>query len=85
MAVVKKNGARLQASHGQNHRCFTKQFNQLVAKSGGQWVVISGGEVIRIGPKRLLTRMVQQAKMRHPGQTPLVAPIPTDKDLQCIL
>ena len=70
---------------GRNHRCFTRHFNRLVTRAGGQWVVIAGGQVIQIGPKRALTRMVGQAKARYPEDTPLVAPIPTDQDLQCIL
>ena len=51
----------------------------------GRWVVIAAGRIIRIGPKRSLKRMVKQAKTRYPDETPLVAPIPTDQDLQCIL
>ena len=76
-SVVVKNGA--------NHRCFTKHFNRLVTQAGGKWVVIAGGQVIRIGPKQALKRMVREAKVRYPDKTPLIAPIPTDQDLQCIL
>ena len=73
------------SGNGQNHRCFTKHFNRLVTQAGGQWVVIARGQVIEVGPKRSLKRMVKQAKARYPGETPLVAPIPTDQELQCIL
>ena len=73
------------STNGANHRCFTKQFNRLVTQAGGQWVVIAGGQVVRTGPKQTLKRMIKEAKARHPGDTPLVAPIPTDQDLQCIL
>ena len=76
-SVVIKNGA--------NHRCFTRNFNRLVTQAGGKWVVISAGQVIRIGPKQALKRMVREAKTRYPDKTPLIAPIPTDQDLQCIL
>jgi len=72
-------------TNGSNHYCFTKQFDRLVTQAGGQWVVIAGGQVIRIGPKRILKRMIKEAKARHPNDTPLVAPIPTDQDLQCVL
>jgi len=71
--------------NGRNHRCFTKHFNRLVARSGGQWVVIVDGRIAQIGPKSRLPRMVKQATARHPDAIPLVAPIPTDQDLQCIL
>ena len=73
------------STNGANHRCFTKQFNRLVAQAGGQWVVIAGGQVVRTGPKQVLKRMIKEAKARYPGDTPLAAPIPTDQDLQCIL
>lgn len=72
-------------ANGRNHRCFTRHFNRLVTRSGGRWVVIAGGHIVQVGPKRALKRMVEQAKTRHPNDTPLVAAIPTDQDLQCIL
>jgi len=75
----------LTSTNGANHRCFTRQFNRLVARAGGQWVVIAGGQVVRVGPKRTIKRMIQEAKARHPADTLLVAPIPTEQDLQCVL
>ena len=75
----------LRSSNGRNHRCFTQHFNRLVTRAGGQWVVIAGGKILRIGPKQALKRMVGEARRRYPEDTPLVAPIPTDQDLQCIL
>jgi len=73
------------STNGRNHRCFTKYFDRLVTQAGGKWVVIAAGQIIKIGPKQSLKRMVKQAKARYPNETPLVAPIPTDQDLQCIL
>ncbi len=71
--------------NGVNHQCFTKQFSRLSEQAGGRWVVIAGGHIVRIGSKHLLKRMVQQARAQYPNETPLVAPLPTEKDLQCIL
>ena len=71
--------------NGRNHLCFTRNFNRLVTRAAGQWVVIAGGQIVQIGPKRTLKRMVERVKAQHPDETPLVAPIPTDQDLQCIL
>ena len=71
--------------NGSNHQRFTKEFNRLAARAGGKWVVIAGGQVVQIGSKQSLKRMVKQARAQYPDETPLVAPLPTEKDLQCIL
>jgi len=76
-------GPRL--SNGRNHRCFTQHVDRLVTCAGGQWVVVAGGKILGIGPKRALKRMVRDARRRYPEDTPLVAPLPTDQDLPCVL
>ncbi len=73
------------SAHSRNHRCFTQYFSRLVAHMGGRWVVMAGGHILWIGPKQSLKRMVSEARTRYPEDTPLVAPIPTDQDLQHIL
>ena len=68
-----------------NDECFRKNFAELVEQHGGEWVVIAGGEIVGIGPEEQVSEMSQKAQELHPNDTPLLAPIPTADDVECIL
>lgn len=68
-----------------NDACFRKHFKKLVAQHGGEWVVIAGGEIVAVGPEESVSEMRQKARDLHPDDTPLVSPIPTPEDIECIL
>jgi len=71
--------------YNKNDEYFSKHFNQLVKKYGGEWIVIAGGRKIGIGDKSQLKALVDQARKRFPKDTPLVSPIPREDEIQCIL
>ena len=62
-----------------------KNLKKLMAHHGGEWIVISGGQPIGIGPKRSLKRYFKIAREKNPRGTPLVSPIPTREQVHCIL
>lgn len=68
-----------------NDECFRRHFAKLVKQHGGEWVVIAGGRIIGIGPEERIGEMRQKASKAHPDDTPLLAPIPTTDDIECIL
>ena len=68
-----------------NDECFRKHFAELVEQNDGEWVVIAGGEIVGIGPEEQVSEMSRQARELHPDDTPLLAPIPTADDIECIL
>lgn len=68
-----------------NDACFRKHFGELVKQHGGEWVVIAGGEIVAIGPEERVSEMRQKARTLHPDDTPLVTPVPSSEDIECIL
>jgi len=68
-----------------NDECFRRHFAELVEQHGGKWVVIAGGEIIGVGPEERVRAMSQKARKAHPDDTPLLAPIPTVDEIECVL
>lgn len=56
--------------------------NALMKKYPRGWAVVCGGEIFA-GMK--LAPLDKKARERHPGITPLIARIPSKKDLMCVL
>jgi hypothetical protein len=68
-----------------NDAYLSKHLKKLMKQHGGQWVVISEGRLIGVGPKKSLKKYFELAKKRNPKETPLVSPIPTKEQVHCIL
>ena len=62
-----------------------KHFTRLIKEHGGQWIVIVNGRKFAIVPKSRLSQTMKKARKLYPRQAPLVSPIPTSDELQCIL
>ena len=68
-----------------NDECFRRHFTELVEQHGGEWIVIAGGEIVGIGPEAQVSQLSRKARELYPEETPLLAPIPTADDIECIL
>jgi len=64
---------------------FREHFAWLVREHGGKWIVLARGKLIGIGKKDKIPALVQKAQATYPDTTPLIAPIPTKEELECVL
>lgn len=64
---------------------FRKHFAQLVREHGGKWIVLAQGKLIGIGKKEKIPRLILKAQLNYPNSAPFIAPIPAEKELQCVL
>ena len=76
---------RVKALCDPNDRYFRKHFAHLVGEHGGKWVVLSEGELIGIGGRKDVPRLIQRAKKKHPRSIPFASPIPARRELECLL
>jgi hypothetical protein len=68
-----------------DHRYFKTHLGRLVRERGGEWIVLAEGNLVGIGKKERVPRLIQKARSKYPHATPFAAPIPTKEDLQCVL
>jgi len=68
-----------------DHRYFKAHLGRLVRERGGEWIVLAGGNLVGIGKKERVPRLIQKARSKYPDATPFAAPIPTKEDLECVL
>jgi hypothetical protein len=68
-----------------NERYFRTHFARLVKEHGGKWIVLANGELVGIGREKDVDRLMAEARDRHPETIPFAAPIPVERDLQCLL
>ena len=68
-----------------NDEYFTEHFEELVAEHGGEWIVITEGDLVGIGPKYAVREMLKEARKRFPGKIPLASPIPKEEEIECVL
>jgi hypothetical protein len=66
-------------------RYFKTHLAQLVRERGGEWIVLAEGNLVGIGKKERVQRLIQKARSKYPHATPFAAPIPTKEDLECVL
>lgn len=59
-----------------------ENMDRLMRKYPRGWAVVCGGELFA-GKK--LAPLDKRARQNHPGITPLIARIPSEKDLMCVL
>ena len=76
---------RLKTSRDLNDRYFQRHFARLVGEHGGKWVVLVGGELIGVGKRKEVARLIQKARTMYPDSTPFASPIPTREELECVL
>lgn len=62
-----------------------KNFSELIKKHGGKWIVIVNGEKFAVVSKVRLADAMREVRKKYPRTPPLVSPIPTTHELQCIL
>lgn len=60
---------------------FTEHFEELVQNHGGEWIVITKGDKIGVGPKHTVKNMLKIAQRRFPSEVYLVLPIPKEEDI----
>jgi Family of unknown function (DUF5678) len=68
-----------------DHRYFKTHFARLVREHGGEWIVLADGKLVGIGKKKNIRSLIRKAKSKHPDAIPLIAPIPTKEELECVL
>ena len=68
-----------------NDDYFQEHLSEFVRDHGGEWVVIAGGELVGFAHKEGISALVKRARKRFPGDIPLVAPIPREEELECVL
>lgn len=71
--------------HNKNDLYLSKNLKKFITKHAGKWVVIAGGGLIGVGSKKSLKRYMKIAREKNPNEIPLVSPIPTKEQVQCIL
>ncbi len=76
---------RLKTSRDLNDRYFQRHFARLVGKHGGKWIVLVGGELIGVGKRKEVARLIQKARTMYPDSIPFASPIPTREELECLL
>jgi len=77
--------ARQEPYSDPDDRYFKTHFAQLVREHGGEWIVVAEGKLVGIGRKRNIRSLIRKAKSKHPDAIPLIAPIPTKEELECVL
>lgn len=68
-----------------NDEYLSKHFSSLIKKYGGKWIVIVNGKKFAIVPRTRVRKTIEEARKKFPGSIPMLSPIPTTKQLQCIL
>lgn len=68
-----------------NDSYFTKHFEKLIKKHGGEWIVIAKGEKIGIVPKYKVKDLLEIARDKFPNEICLISPIPKEEEIECIL
>lgn len=76
---------RPKASHDLNDRYFRKHFARLVEEHGGKWIILAEGELIGIGGRKDVSKLIQRAKQKYPHSVPFASPIPAPHELECLL
>lgn len=76
---------RVKTSRDLNDRYFQRHFARLVGEHGGKWIVLVGGELIGVGKRKEVARLIQKAREKHPHSIPFASPIPTREELECLL
>lgn len=66
-------------------RYFKTHFAQLVREHGGEWIVLADGKLVGTGKKKNIRSLIRKARSKHPDAIPLIAPIPTEEELECVL
>jgi hypothetical protein len=77
--------ARQEPYSDPDDRYFKTHFAQLVRDHGGEWIVVAEGKLVGMGRKRNIRSLIRKAKSKHPDAIPLIAPIPTKEELECVL
>lgn len=78
----RRKATRRRASWVKNDEWISEHFEELVDKYGGQYVIVSGGEVFIGGDVR---RLEAKARRKYPCLTPIGMPVPRPQDFQCAL
>jgi len=68
-----------------NDSYFKEHLTEFVKEHGGEWVIISGGQLIGFARKDNISRLMKKAKKMFPDDIPLLSPIPREEELECIL
>jgi hypothetical protein len=71
--------------HEPNDDYFKKHLTEFVKEHGGEWVVISGGQLVGFARKDGIQRLLKKARKMFPNDIPLLSPIPREEELECIL
>jgi hypothetical protein len=80
-----RSHTRQQPYSDPDDRYFKTHFAQFVREHGGKWIVLAEGELVGIGRKKNIRSLIRKARSKHPDAIPLIAPIPTKEELECVL
>jgi hypothetical protein len=46
--------------------------------------VAAGGDTVGVGPAAEIQKWLKEARIKYPGEIPLVAPIPREEEMECV-